>query len=320
MKWLERTYGEDGIGEVKVVRGLKHDYLAMILDFTTEGKLRLDMVEYTKQMIKDFPYDLRGKPMNCPWTEKLFKVDKTSKALDEKRKKMFHTFVMKGMFLCKRGRPDIHTGITFLSMRTGNPNNGDWEKLLRLLKFLNQTKDDVLTLEASDEQSITWYVDAAFAVHEDMRSHSGATMTLGKGMVTSGSTKQKINTRSSTEAELVGMDDYVSKVLWTKLFIEAQGFTIHENIVLRDNTSSMKRESNGKWSSGKRTRHLKIKYFYVTDLIKRNEIELKYCPTGKMVADYMTKPLVGWKFKQFRNEIMNLPDSASRSVLEKDIK
>ncbi len=41
----------------------------------------------------------------------------------------------------------------------------------------------------------------------------------------------------------------------------------------------------------------KIKYFYVADLIRRIEIELKYCPTGKMIADYMTKPLLGWKFK-----------------------
>ena len=65
-------------------------------------------------------------------------------------------------------------------------------------------------------------------------------------MVISGSTKQKINTRSSTEAELAGMDDYVSKVLWTKLFIEAQKFTINQNIVFRDDTSSMKLEENGK--------------------------------------------------------------------------
>ena len=82
----------------------------------------------------------------------------------------------------------------------------------------------------------------------------------------------------------------------------------------------MNLEVNGTWSSGKRTRHLKTKYFYVTDLIKRNEIDLKYCPTGKMVADYMTKPLVRSKFKQFRKQKMNLPDSASRSVLEKKIK
>ena len=89
----------------------------------------------------------------------------------------------------------------------------DWEKLVRLLKFLNLTKEDVLTIEASDNPSITWYVDAAFAVHEDMKSHSGATMTLGKGMIISGSTKQKINTRSSTEAELVAIGGMASLVI-----------------------------------------------------------------------------------------------------------
>ena len=76
-------------------------------------------------------------------------------------------------------------------MRTGNLNNGDWEKLVRLLKFLNLTKEDVLTIEASDNPS-TWYVDEPFAVHEDMKSHSRATMTLGTGMIISGSTKQKL--------------------------------------------------------------------------------------------------------------------------------
>ena len=70
---------------MKVVRGLKHDYLAMILDFTIKRKLRLNMVEYTRQMIKDIPYDLGGKSINCPWTENLFKVDKISKVIDEKK-------------------------------------------------------------------------------------------------------------------------------------------------------------------------------------------------------------------------------------------
>ena len=68
----------------------------------------------------------------------------------------------------------------------------------------------------------------------------------------------------------------------------------------------MKLEMNGKMSSGKRTRHLEIKYFYVTDLIKRKEIDMKYCPTDLMLADYMTKPLSGSKFHQFRKKIMNI--------------
>jgi len=142
-------------------------------------------------------------------------------------------------------------------------------------------------------------------VHPDYKSHTGAILTLGKGAVTSVSTKQKVNTRSSTESELVGVDDVVAKILWTKQFMEAQGFKVKLNIVYRDNTSSMKLEQNGKSSSGKRTRHFNIKYFYITDLIKRNEMKIEYCPTDKMWADYMTKPLMGSKFKSFWKWIMN---------------
>ena len=131
--------------------------------------------------------------------------------------------------------------------------------------------------------------------------------TLGEGCIASGSTKQKINTRSSTESELVGVDDYVSPVLWYSLFITAQGFDI-KPFVHRDNTSSLKLEVNGKASSGKRTRHFNIKYFYITDLIKRGLIQAVYCPTKLMMADYMSKPLTGTLFKYMRAWILNLPE------------
>ena len=114
-----------------------------------------------------------------------------------------------------------------------------------------------------------------------------------------------MNSRSSTEAELVGVDDVISKVLWTKLFIEAQGHKVRTNVIYRDNTSSMKLEENGKASSRKRTRHFNIKYFYITDLIQRNEVQIQYCPTDDMIADYMTKPLVGAKFVELRKHILN---------------
>ena len=116
--------------------------------------------------------------------------------------------------------------------------------------------------------------------------------------------KQKVMSRSSTEAELIGVDDVISKIIWSKLFIEAQGFVVKMTIIYRDNTSSMKLEANGKASSGKRTRHLNIKYFYITDLIQRKEVIIEYCPTDVMIADYMTKPLTGTKFFNFRAHIM----------------
>jgi hypothetical protein len=115
------------------------------------------------------------------------------------------------------------------------------------------------------------------------------------------STKQKINTRSSTEAELVFIDDVISIVLWTKKFLEQQGRKVEQNVILRNKISSMKLEENGKSSPGKRTRHFDINYFYITDLIERDKVKIEYCPTEEMVADFMTKPFTGAKSQISKN-------------------
>ena len=100
----------------------------------------------------------------------------------------------------------------FLSTRVKAPTDQDWKKLVRLMSFLKTTKNDILTLEANDEQSNEYWIDAAFAVHPDYKSHTGAMQSLGKGVVSSISSKQKVNSRSSTEAELIRIDDVISKI------------------------------------------------------------------------------------------------------------
>jgi hypothetical protein len=133
----------------------------------------------------------------------------------------------------------VQPAISFLASRVIEPNEGDWAKLLRVLTFLKRTREDLLALEADDTQTLKWYVDAAFAVHGDMRSHMGSTFSLGKGMIVLDSTKQKVNSRSSTEAELIGVNDRIRKILWTKCFIEYQGFKVKLNIIYQDNTITM---------------------------------------------------------------------------------
>jgi hypothetical protein len=117
------------LGHVKVVRGKTHDYLGMILDFTDNGAMKVNMVYYIKGMIEDFPYPI-GPVKATPWTEKLLNVQKDAPKLEEEWRIVFHTSVMKCMFLCKRARPGIDQGITFLSSRVKEPNEGDWTKLL----------------------------------------------------------------------------------------------------------------------------------------------------------------------------------------------
>ena len=242
LKWLKEKYGDPKLGQVKAVRGKRHDYLTMTLDYSEPGQVKIDMTEYVKSMVNDFPEEIETKTVNCPWSENLFKVDPKSPRLNKIKSEQFHTFVAKGLFASKRGRPDIQPAISFMATRVKAPNEGDWTKLKRLMQFLKTTQDDVLTLKANGTNVIKWYLDAAFAVHPDYKSHSGATMTLGKGAIQSISTKQKINTPSSTEVELVSTDDIMSKVIWTKLFLETQGYDIKENIIYRDHQSSMKLE------------------------------------------------------------------------------
>ena len=94
-------------------------------------------------------------------------------------------------------------------------------------------------------------------------------MSLGKGAVYSMSTKQKVNTRSSTEAELVGVNDAIGMALWMRMFMEGQGYKIKDNVVYQDNQSAILLEKNGKKSSGKRTRHLSLTYYFITNQIEK---------------------------------------------------
>ena len=147
----------------------------------------------------------------------------TGKLLDKGKSEAYHTTVAKGLFLCKRSRPDIQPTIAVLSTRVKSPTESDWKKLIRMLEYLKETSKLCLKLKADNLQVVKWYVDASFAVHLDYRSHTGAVMTLGEGSIITMSKKQKLNTRSSTEAELVGADDAATMILWTGLFIEQQG-------------------------------------------------------------------------------------------------
>ena len=161
-------------------------------------------------------------------------------------------------------------------------------------------------MKADNLKVVKWYVDASFAVHPDYRNHTGAVMTLGEGSVIAMSRKQKLNTRSSTEAELVGADDAATMILWTGLFMEQQGYSLDKNILFQDNKSAILLENNGKRSAGKRSRALNVRYFFLTDQVEKGNLSIEYCPTDVMWADFMTKPLQGKKIRKFRDKILGI--------------
>ena len=83
-------------------------------------------------------------------------------------------------------------------------------------------------------------------------------MSMGKGAILSFSRKQKLNNASSTEAELVGIDDALGFIMWVKYLREAQEYTIDSNILLQDKKSTILLAKNGRISAGKKIKHIKM--------------------------------------------------------------
>ena len=114
-----------------------------------------------------------------------------------------------------------------------------------------------------------------------------------------------MKTKRSTETVLVAADEVLTQAVWTKYFIESQEKSSKKVMLLQDNMSAILLEKNGMLSSGKRSRHLSIKAFWVADQVKKGVVEIEHEPTEDMVAGYFTKQLQGSIFRKFRKLILN---------------
>jgi hypothetical protein len=302
--YLAVIYGK----ALTVHRGKIHNYLGMDLDYMTKGKVGVSMIKYVDKILEGFSKEL-GSPAATPAAEHLFQVrnDSEAEVLLEVKAQEFHHISAQLLFLSARARCDIQVTVAFLTTRVKKPDTDNWGKLRRVLKYLNRTKHMKLILCIDDLSKIMWWVDASDWTHEDCRGYTGAMMSLGGGAVISSLRTQKINTKSSTESELVAIDDALTTILWTLYFIEAQGYSIEQNIIFEDNLSTINLAVNGKFSSSKRTKHIKARYFFIKDKIKEGKVEIRYCPTKKMWSNVLNKPKQGSPFRKDRAVLMGIP-------------
>lgn len=138
--WLKFKYEKiltDGSGAMTVRRGKIHEYLGMTLDFSVPGEVKIDMVNYVKQIVSAYEvHDPSGKINITPAAEQLFQVRNDAQKIPEAKAKVFHNFTARALFVTKRSRPDIHTAASFLTTRVREPDEDDWKKLQRLIRYL----------------------------------------------------------------------------------------------------------------------------------------------------------------------------------------
>ena len=192
--------------------------------------------------------------------------------------------------MAKRARPDLLTAISFFTRRVTAPNVDDQKKLDRTLKYLHATKDYALVIRPADGFHVHAWVDASYAVHTDYKSHTGVAIGIGGGVTYAKSTVQKLNTKSSTEAEIVGVSDASGHIIWTRDFLTFQGYDVGPAILHQDNQSSMALINKG--------------YSTLTSPESTREVKVVYCPTEDMLADLLTKPLQGKLFFELRDRLL----------------
>ena len=199
--------------------------------------------------------------------------------------------MQKLLYICKRVRPDIEPVVSYLCTRVSEPRKDDDNKLTRVLGYLEKTLKDKRKIGTIDLQNLVTWVNASYAPHKDMKSHTWGVMSFGHGALHTRSSEQKLNTKSSMEAELVGVSDYLPYNIWMSNFLKEQGYNLKSNVLYQDNQSAIRMEVNGRNSCTGNSRHINIQYFFVKDWIDKGYLTIKYCPTEQMLADFFTKPL-----------------------------
>ena len=133
-------------------------------------------------------------------------------------------------------------------------------------------------------------------------------MSFGKGMAYSCSRKQNLNTISSTEAKLVGTSNILPMIIWVRIFLDVQDLDVKLSTLNQDNKSTIQLILNDRLSSSKSTRYIGIRFSFIKDRVDKGEIEVVFCLTERMLADFVTKLLQGCAFIRMRDVMMGISD------------
>ena len=190
-------------------------------------------------------------------------------------------------------RPDIAFAVNALGRYLSNPGLNHWKAVKKVMRYLQGTKDYMLTYKRSDQLEVTGYSDSDFAgCLDDRKSTSGFIFMIAGGAVSWKSVKQTLTATSTMEAEYVACYEATCQALWLKKLIF--GFHIVESIskplvIYCDNTAAVHFSQNNR--SATRSKHFDIKYLFVREKVRECQTRIEYTATGHMLADPLTKGL-----------------------------
>ena len=193
-----------------------------------------------------------------------------------------------------------------MSTKYNRATTGDYAKAVRVAQYVFGTKDEHCLVLRPESLQIVATSDAADGVHSNGRGHTGGTVGFesASGCWFSFISKaQPFVAQSSGEAELVAVNTVGNMADWSRQLMEELGFPQEPLLMYQDSECSLKMLKRGT-GSFKRAKHIKIRWFWLKELIDAGVVVMRYIATDELVADILTKPLVGYKFRYLRAKLL----------------
>jgi hypothetical protein len=298
---IHRTYHQYTVQEGPVL-----GHLGMTLDYRVPGQVSITMEGCVQTLMS--AYDPQDTAVT-PATSELFVTREPdapgNRLATPAEHKKDRSALAVCLYMAKRTYPQLGCAVAFLTTRVNQWSLDDHKKLQRVLKYIKGLGVSGLIFRFGLVFTVTAWVDASYGTHADGKSHTGCAITVGDvGTVYAKSSKQKIVTKSSTEAELVAVSDSANQGFFVRNFIAAQGHSIGPLIIYQDNMSCMSLLAAGR-SNNERTRHVAIRYFWINERVDNGEARVLHKDGKDLFANVLTKPLQNPQFEDETRGLTN---------------
>ena len=274
---------------IKMQRGPTYKHLSWnISQDPATGEIRKSQRDYLLELIKEYGVEKEHK---LPCRADLLSADLESPKLSERDITRFRSILQKVAY-ARDGRPDFDFVVCYLQSKQSSPSEQDWSDLEHLLGYIKRFPEKEVIFKPSDLQ-LRGHTDASFNITTDARSYFGYVITLGNALIASKGGRIKTVVRSSTEAEISAVNEIASETLWCRDVLEELGYDQQRIPISEDNMSCITMLQKEPRSFHSKSRHVRVKWAFFRQEYSKRTIFLRYCPTNKMVADLLTKPMGG---------------------------
>jgi hypothetical protein len=261
-------------------------YLGMVITKDPKtGVVKVNQKGYVAEMLERF--DVTEKVVKVPARPNLMDGDDKSEILQNKKE--YISMVMSLMYVARLTRPDILMPVTYLATKCQQPRRADYINARWVLRYLKGTRDYGLRFGKSD-LVLRFHADASYLSHSDGKGHTGFLALVGGTVILARSVKQKLTSRSSTEAEIIAAEECATYLVFMRQLCKDLGIACTEPTMLaQDNRSAIIIVTQG--GTFKRTKHMVGRIGFLKDQVEQRNAWLKYTPTKQMLADMLTKPV-----------------------------